>query len=242
MAWSILMFDPISIIFGLGCIFLGGSVATLAFTWENIIFSLRGKKIAVLGERRVGKTTLLTYISKGIFINLYDATLASKKVEKTRLSLNDLDIKIKKTKDVSGADDLGAYREWQKLFIPADIVLYIVRADKLLDKNPETKNRAITDLDNFKSWSDESEKKRRWVFIIGNVWEPHSEYSSIQDSGEYVKFLEKFQQLDSVEKMTQIARRSEANEVRVVLGSLANKESANKLITVVFSQVINNGQ
>ncbi len=233
--------DPITIVFSIiGALVLGSSSTALYFKWEDINFWLNGKKVAVLGERKVGKTTLLTFISKGIFINTYDATLATKKVEKRHFSIDELNILIRKTKDVSGADDIGAYNEWQKLFMDSDLIFYIVRADKLLEKESHTEERAKQDLEKIKSWAEESKNKKRWIFIIGNVWEPHPVYSSIRDSGDHVKFIESFQKLKSVETMVQIAR-TEANTVRVVLGSIANKESANKLITEIFSQVLQNG-
>ncbi len=45
---------PIFIAFAVGAV-VSGSVV---YKWEDIFYSLQGKKIAVLGARAVGKTTL----------------------------------------------------------------------------------------------------------------------------------------------------------------------------------------
>lgn len=108
---------PIFIAFAVGAVVSGSVVSN----WENIAYSLKGKKIAVLGTRRVGKTTLLKYMEKGILIERYNQTRDKNEIERTRIKLDDLDILIKKTDDVSGGEK--AYGVWEKLFKEADLVL-----------------------------------------------------------------------------------------------------------------------
>ncbi|MGL4503933.1 MAG: hypothetical protein ACRCU2_33030, partial [Planktothrix sp.] len=72
---------PIFIAFAVGAV-VSGSVTS---NWENIVYSLKGKKIAVLGAKEVGKTTLFKYMEKGILIERYSQTASREDVERTRI-------------------------------------------------------------------------------------------------------------------------------------------------------------
>ena len=131
--------------------------------------ALKGKKIAVLGARAVGKTTLLKYMEKGILIERYKQTLDKQEIERTRIQLGDLDIRLKKTDDISG--DKSAYGVWKKLFDEADLVLYIVRTDMLLKYDSNTEKRTEDDLKQVHIWLKEcNSKKQKQFFIVGNHW------------------------------------------------------------------------
>ncbi len=52
----------IPILIGLGLL-IGGTA--IALSWDDIVISLKGKKLAVLGARGVGKTHLLKFLSTG---------------------------------------------------------------------------------------------------------------------------------------------------------------------------------
>ncbi len=38
---------------------------TIALNWDNILIALKGKKLAVLGARGVGKTHIIKFLSSG---------------------------------------------------------------------------------------------------------------------------------------------------------------------------------
>ena len=213
---------PIFIAFAVGAV-VSGSVTS---NWENIVYSLKGKKIAVLGARRVGKTTLFKYMEKGILIKEYNQTRTQDEIDRTRIKLGDLDILIKKTDDVSGAEK--AYGVWEKLFKEADLVLYIVRTDRLLDQDSATEKRSENDLKHIQSWIKElgaTEKKQ--FFIVGNHWDSDTRFKNLTPDtiGDY---QDKFTSLPIVEKITLLAGGSA--KVKVALGSLANKQDADNLI------------
>ncbi|MEY3304628.1 MAG: ADP-ribosylation factor-like protein [Pseudanabaena sp.] len=208
----------------------GGGVA-VASNWENIKYALKGKKIAVLGARAVGKTTLLKYMEKGILLERYKQTLDKQDIERTRLKLGDLDIRLKKTDDVSG--DKSAYGAWKKLFDESDLVLYIVRTDLLLNHDPFTEKRAEDDLQQIKDWIKNPNSKKQF-FIVGNHWNTDPIYKNLtpDQKGDY---QDKFTALPVVKKMTLLA--GGASTVKIVLGSLATEADADILITTIFRQV-----
>ncbi len=214
------------IVFSVG---VGGT--TVACKWDDINYALKGKKIAVLGARAVGKTTLLKYLEKGILIERYKQTLDKEEVERTRIKLGDLDIRLRKTDDVSG--DQSAYGGWKKLFDESDLILYIVRTDDLLKRDPATEKRCEDDFKQIQGWIKES-KRRKQFFIVGNHWSDDPEFKSLgpDQMGNYV---DRFMALPVVKTMTQ--RAGGAATVKVALGSLATERDADFLITRIFKQV-----
>jgi GTPase SAR1 family protein len=220
---------PIFIAFAVGAVVSGSVVSN----WETIVYSLKGKKIAVLGARRVGKTTLLKYMEKGILIERYKQTRNKDEIERTRIKLGDLDILIKKTDDVSG--DEGTYGVWGKLFKEADLVLYIVRTDRLLAQDSATEKRSQNDLEQIKIWIKElGATERKQFFIVGNHWDSDARFKNLTPDtiGDY---QHEFTSLPIVKKITQLA--GGAAKVKVALGSLANEQDADNLIKEIFRQV-----
>lgn len=222
-----LPFIPIVIALAVGGV-AGGAVAS---NWENITYALKGKKIAVLGARAVGKTTLLTYMEKGILIERYKQTLDKQEIKKTHIQLGDLDIWLKKTDDVSG--DKAAYGVWKKLFEEADLVLYVVRTDMLLKHDSSTEKRTEDDLRQVQSWIKECNSKKQF-FIVGNHWDSDPDFKNLtpDQMGNYV---DRFRALPVVKRMTQLA--GGAATVKVALGSLATERDSETLITTIFRQV-----
>ena len=207
-----------------------GGVA-VASNWENVMYALKGKKIAVLGARAVGKTTLLKYMEKRILIERYKQTLDKQEIERTRIELGGLDIILKKTDDVSG--DKAAYGAWKKLFEEADLVLYIIRTDMLLKHDLTTEKRVENDLKQVQGWIKECDLKKQF-FIVGNHWDSDPDFKNLtpDQMGNYVDI---FRSLPVVKKMTQLA--GGAATVKVALGSLATERDSDALITNIFRQV-----
>ena len=79
----------LSIIIASAILSSAGATATVC-KWEEILFALKGKKIAILGVQQVGKTTLLTYIEKGVWLDNYQATVLPKEIGKKKLRKEDL--------------------------------------------------------------------------------------------------------------------------------------------------------
>jgi hypothetical protein len=223
--------DPLTAsIFIIFSLITGSAATTVVLKWEDIKFALDGKKIAVLGARAVGKTTLLTYLEKGILIEKYKQTLDRQEVERTRIKLSALDIRLKKTDDVSG--DQSAYAAWKDLFDTSDLIFYIVRTDKLLKRDSTTEKRCEDDLKQIHGWIKSNSKQQ--IFIIGNHWDDDPEFKNLTDDimGNYI---DRFSALSVVKHMTQLA--GGLHTVKVALGSLATQRDADNLITRIFHQV-----
>jgi hypothetical protein len=211
---------------------IGGGATVIALNWDKIVLALKGKKIAVLGARGVGKTHLIRFLSTGSIPAAYKQTVAPEKASARRFQLCELDLKLKKTLDLSG--DKAAYAEWKELHDSSDVVLYLLRADRLMVADAEVEARVRADLRHIGGWLEASSKRPRF-FIVGTHCDLDSEFSGIPPDreGDYV---DKFQRLPVMTEL--VARGGGAHLVKVVLGSMKKLEDTEVLVYRLFNQVL----
>jgi hypothetical protein len=204
---------------------------TIAKKWDNIVVALKGKRLAVLGERGVGKTHLISFLTSGSIPAEYRQTVAPEKVSARRFQLRDLDLKVKDTLDVSG--DKAAYAEWKELHDQADMVFYLLRADALIAGDPVVETRVRDDLRHIGSWL-EARSSRPSFFIIGTHCDLDSEFAGLSADtiGDYV---DKFRRLLVVTEL--VARAGGAHQAKVVLGSMKTIQDTEALVYQIFMQV-----
>ena len=133
-----------------------------ALNWDTIIKALKGKKVAVLGARKVGKTRLINFLSKGSLPKKYEGTNYPEPVRGRRFQLKELKLVIKDMVDVPGR---GGYT-WERIVKDADIVLYLLRVDRLMKGHKPTEDRVQRDIGRIKRWLDDNPKEFP-LFIIG---------------------------------------------------------------------------
>ena len=86
---------------------------------------IQGKKLAVLGEQKVGKTCLIDFLTTGSLPRKYEPDSFAREVQGRRFKLRDLKLNIPSLKHLPGsADD---YAQWEEVTNEADIVLYLFR-------------------------------------------------------------------------------------------------------------------
>ncbi len=93
---------------------------------------------------------------------------------------------MKDTLDVSGAKD--AYAEWKSLHDEADMVFYLLRADRLIAEDSEVENRVRDDLRHIGTWLQARSPRPRF-FIIGTHCDFDHEFITLKDDrmGDYVE-------------------------------------------------------
>ncbi|MYM98739.1 GTPase domain-containing protein [Duganella vulcania] len=204
---------------------------TIAVKWDDIVVALKGKRLAVLGARDVGKTHLVKFLTTGSIPAEYKQTVAPEKASGRRFQLSDLNLKVKDLLDVSG--DKAAYGEWMEQVDQADVVFYLLRADRLIVGDPAVEARVRGDVKHIGDWL-ESRDRRPGVFIIGTHCDFDSEFVGTLDDkmGDYV---DKFRQLPIVVEL--VARAGGAQRVKVVLGSMKTIQYTEALVYQVFMQV-----
>lgn len=204
---------------------------TITMTWDALQVALRGKRVAILGARGVGKTHLTGFLSLGSIPEGYKQTLAPEKSLGRRFQLRDLDLKIKHSLDVSG--DKAAYGEWKELHDQADIVFYLLRADRLIAGDVDTENRVRDDLRHIGGWLA-ARQPRPMLFIIGTHCDFDAEFGTLSPDrmGDYV---DRFRRLPVVTEL--VSRGGGAVQAKVVLGSLKTFEHTEALVYQIFMQV-----
>ncbi len=204
---------------------------TIAVKWDDILIRLKGKRLAVLGARGVGKTHFVKFLTTGSIPSEYKQTVAPEKASARRIQLKELDLKVKDMLDVSG--DKSAYSEWKELHDQADIVFYVLRADQLIAGDHDVEIRVRDDLRHISGWL-EARKQRPRFFIIGTHCDFDAEFRSTSPDkiGDYV---DKFRRLPIVAEL--VARAGGAQQAKVVLGSMKTVQDTEALVYQVFMQV-----
>lgn len=204
---------------------------TIAVQWDQIVVAFKGKRLAVLGARGVGKTHLIKFLTSGSIPAEYKQTVAPEKASARRFQLKDLDLKVKDTLDVSG--DKAAYAEWKELHDKADVVFYLLRADRLIAGDPGFELRVRDDLRHIGGWL-EARKSRPRFFIIGTHCDFDGEFTSLSADrlGDYV---DQFRKLPIVAEL--VARAGGAQQAKVVLGSMKSLQDTEMLVYQIFMQV-----
>ena len=220
---------PIIIILAIGLFGIAGAAA--AICWDDILIALKGKRLAVLGARGVGKTHLIKFLSSGSIPAEYKQTVAPEKASSRRFELKELNLKVKDTLDISGAKD--AYAEWKKLHDNADVVFYLLRADRLIAGDREVEVRARDDLKHISDWL-KARAPRPDFFIIGTHCDFDLEFAKLSDNkiGDYV---DKFRKLSIMTEL--VARGGGTQQTKVVLGSMKTLQGTEALVYQIFMQV-----
>jgi GTPase SAR1 family protein len=211
---------------------LGGFGVGLAGSalYQAVMKKWKGKRVAVLGARAVGKSTFMTFLTTGSIPEDYEETLHSSKCDGRRFKLKDLQLRIKDSFDVGGAKH--NYAEWKKEFIASDIVFYLLRADLLMSDDSDTVNRVRNDFEIIKDWIAElKEKDRPTFYIIGTHCDLDSLYSKLPEKNK-AAYIDKFQILPII-----VDLRCLGGVDKVILGSMKTLEYTQALVYAIFKQV-----
>lgn len=211
-----------------GFLFAG---TAFALKWDDIVIAWRGKRLAVLGARGVGKTHLVKFLATGSIPEEYKQTVAPEKASSRRFPLKDLDITVKSTLDVSGAKD--AYAEWKDLHDSSDVVFYLLRADRLIAHDPDVEARVRDDLHHIGEWLKQRDPRPR-LFIIGTHCDLDAGFKNVSPE-EIGNYVDQFRKLPIVGEL--VARAGGAQEAKVVLGSMKTTEDTEALVHEVFMQI-----
>lgn len=228
---------PIWIPIVIALVLLAGGGAAVALNWDAIVIAWKGKKLAVLGARAVGKTHLIRFLTTGSIPTEYRQTVGTISAGKRRFDLRDLNLTIKDTLDVSGAKD--AYAEWKRLHDESDLVLYLLRTDHLLGVGPHAEQRESTetrvrdDLKHIGKWLD-ARPKRPPLFIIGTHcdYDPDHHNLSPETIGDYT---DKFRRLPVMAEL--VARAGGASDVRVIIGTMKDVPGTEVIVYELFRQL-----
>ncbi|QSV63916.1 MAG: hypothetical protein HEQ26_15320 [Dolichospermum sp. DL01] len=218
--------DPITIALALGVFIF----TSMGYNWKTIIIFLTGKKLAVLGDKGTGKTTLLNYLIKKVLSQGYYQTRYVHDTDEQRFYLNDKWISLKKSKDVGG--DTSFHDEWEKLFKESDLIFYMVRSNLLINDDPETNNRVKDDLELIQGWRNKYDSNNRKKLLIICT------FCDLLDINELNRNLPRKIGSDELSNNFPILYKAGVG-MKVVLGSLFddnNNDNTRKLVELIFQE------
>ena len=225
---------PVPIIIAIA-VALGGALGTvITLNWDKILVFFQGKTIAVLGTNRVGKTTLIKFLTEGWLPKAYKTTRGTERTKGERYRLKDLDLKLSKSKDVSGHE--RARDQWAVLVKNAEVLIYIVFADKLLANHAETVGRIEADMRLLRQWVQEAPNLKQ-CFIVGNFADNIPGFRSM-GADDLVELEDRFQKHETIIQASMSLRTKEAPVVPVIVGSMASIEDTQDLVYALFKQVV----
>ncbi|HEV7368291.1 GTPase domain-containing protein [Arenibaculum sp.] len=224
MVWPILIAAAAALV-------LGGAATVVVLNWDSIVTAWRGKRVAVLGAREVGKTCLVKFLSTGSIPENYEQTTSAEKASGRRFSLKDLDLKIDDTLDVPG--DSSHYADWKEVADRADLVLYLLRADRLFAGDAEVEERIRDDVRHIGSWLRARTKRPRF-FVVGTHCDLDPAFANLTRDkvGDY---YDRYRKLPVVAEL--VSHCGGAKHVTFVLGSMVTEQVAEALVYDIFRKL-----
>lgn len=193
---------------------------------DRLITIWKGKRLAVLGQRRVGKTVLITYLTTGVLRTDYDQNTEVRKTKSNKLRMNDLCLRIKKGKDVPGAQ--ADYPKWKELHASSDLTLYLFRADLVLRNDEQVLQRIEDDLAQIRRWRSENDHP---LFLIGTHCDLDPEYGDYA-SGRIGEYRDRIATHPGMMRTMQLS-----NYAPLIVGSLNSQEAANLAVISLLNQL-----
>lgn len=196
--------------------------------WRKIVRLFRGKKVAVLGKRGVGKSRLIEYLTNGTVhaTEKYKQTLAPVEAKGRKFDIRDLQLKLRETLEVPGSTD--AYKVWKDLFDDSDLVFYLFRVDQIRKNDAEAVQRIVEDTKQIRQWIDEKKRDCPTVIIIGTFCDQDPEYME-QTPSTIGNYQDRFMKTDVIKTAVRYL-----NAEWWILGSMLNLESTEDLAYRVF--------
>ena len=219
---------------------VGAALLAVVLAWlrrDDILEFLKGKTLAVLGEQEVGKTCLIDFLTTGSIPSEYEPNLYAREVLGRRFQLKELKLNIPPLKQLPGSAAERA--QWKEVVNEAEVVLYLLRVDRLMASHKPTEDRVQKDISLIKKWLDKLEKegkrKKYPLFIIGthcDLTDPDFTTLPKDQTGSYVdkvRYMPIFQKIELLG--------GGGSKVRFVFGSLKTLDMTEDLVYQLFYQI-----
>lgn len=196
---------------------------------EALLKALSGKRIAILGPRRAGKSHLIRFLSSGSVPEKYVSTGGTTTAKGRRIELEDLSLVLKDLADVPGEDFLA---EWKRVQSNADFTLYLFRVDRVLAGDGPYVERLIRDLGHIEEWTRERPTP---LLLVGT----HADLDPAWDEEQPGLYVDRFHATTGVERM--LARAGGTSRVTIVLGSMKDLPATEKLTYALLRVLTGSG-
>lgn len=205
--------------------------------WDSIVIAFSGKTIAILGAREVGKTRLITFLSKGVVpaVKTEQPTEGAKSKPGRRFELSELNLKLKDMPDIGGSKDF--YSDWRDATKEADFIFYLFRADKISSNDAYTNKRIVEDLTQINDWLKARTPKPP-IVLVGTHCDLVENYSKAGRNFNGETYLDNLRGNSAVSRAVMCA--GGKSVVKLVAGSMLEEAGMHELVGDMFSQVLAN--
>ncbi len=109
---------------------------TTYLNWDAIMNYFYGKRLAILGAKGTGKSTLVDFLTYGEFEDKKSGGKTSfRKTKSNVFKLNDLRFHIKEGIDITGSEDF--VKDWKKNIIDSDYTFYMIDSSRVYNQDKE---------------------------------------------------------------------------------------------------------
>ncbi|MGX1696381.1 GTPase domain-containing protein [Microbacterium keratanolyticum] len=204
----------------------GATAVTTAVLNQTLSRKLKDKRVAILGARQTGKTSLLRFLQlDGLLEGDVSSTVNTSSGGTFDLQVQGATVRFDVLKDVPGSQGL-AFKDWRAAVEGADYVWYLFRADRVTDGNATEIELIRKHLTSLTTWIDSTRGDKPKVILVGThadgnpkFWEAASSVVHAAISADVINFY---------------ATKLDAS---VVVGSLATDESAKRLRRALTGQL-----
>ncbi len=213
---------------------LTGLTAVMA-VWgiTALVNKLKGKKLAVLGEQGVGKTCLIDFLTTGSIPRKYEPDSFAREVPGRRFELRKLKLNIPPLKHLPGSAD--EYAQWKEVANEADIVLYLLRVDRLMTGHIPTVDRVRKDIGQIRRWLQDKSKDFP-LFIIGTHCDLTDPDFTTLSSYERSNYKNKVREMPIFREVVLLG--GGGSKVRFVPGSLKSMITTEQLVYDLYGEIL----
>lgn len=137
---------------------------------------LDGKKVAILGAQRVGKTTLLRFLEAGKLPTKPAPTVDPTPGGQFEMNVNGVRVAFDVPEDVPGNGGLQ-FKDWQRAVDGADYVWYLFHSDLMADTYQPTAHEVRKHVMLLQQWIASGVGPRPKVILIGTHADGHGAYA-----------------------------------------------------------------
>ncbi len=215
---------------------------------DRLLGAIRGHRVAVLGERGVGKTHLQTFLRTGEIPAVYEHTSGKPSLKPGQAHLwsitrlhgrpNRSTIAIKRGRDVPGSAE--AVEAWREVLCEASVLIYLFRADEIFMENEEHQNRVLDDARVISAIVQNEQLTLPGVALVGTHFDMVPGYRGPQNGTEFYPFhreIEDSPVIGDVRQMIGVCRDGErTGPPALVVGSMKDRTATEELAYRLFAQ------
>lgn len=136
---------------------------------------LGGKRVAILGDRSTGKSTLLSHLQQASRKGSAERADGPAPSGSFALEVKGRSIEFKVPSDLPGGDGLGL-SSWKEAFRDSQYVWYLFRADLIAVGDQATIDTVRSHIDTFRNWLEKDKLTPPTIVLIGTFADASPEY------------------------------------------------------------------